>query len=381
MNKEKNRKNVIWLGIVSFFADMSSEMIFPILPLFMSDVLGITKSLIGLIEGIAEIGSSFFKIFFGWLSDRIRKRKLIVSFGYSLSAITKPLLAISSGFVSTLLIRFFDRVGKGARDSPRDAMISESSIRKVAGSFFGIHRMLDTLGALTGALVTFLILLKYIENYRLIFVLSFVPAVISIIILSLFVRETVPKKSFFDERESISTDFKKFIFISSLFSLGSASYAFFILRAQNIGISITFIPLIYLVYNIFYAGLSVPFGRLSDKIGRRKVLLVGYVLFALVALLFAFKINQLFAWILFALYGTSVAITDAVSRTFVSDLTGNKKGTAYGAYHTITGITAFFASFLFGIIWDSMGVSYAFYYSSILAFLSAFCLFFLLRKG
>lgn len=379
----KINKKVVWLGIASFFSDVASEMIFPILPLFLANVLGLNKSIIGLIEGVAESLSSLLKVFTGWLSDKLRKRKIFLVFGYGIPVLTKPILALSTIWQHVFLFRLFDRTGKGLRTSPRDALISELSDTNVRGEYFGFHRMMDTLGAVLGVLITVGLIYFLGNKYRLIFWLTIIPAFISFLIIFLFIKEKKNKfvTNFKFNFSSFDGKFKRFMFVSFLFSLANFSYAFFILRINDLGVALFLVPLLYLVYNIFYVFGSLPFGKLSDKIGRINVIFFGYLLFSLLCLGFIFAKKVLFLWILFALYGIIVSITETVPRAYIGDIvSADKRGTAYGIYFTVLGFTVLFSNVIVGILWDKFTYLGAFYFGAIISFLSALVLIFLFRK-
>ncbi|MBD3355471.1 MFS transporter [Candidatus Woesearchaeota archaeon] len=383
--KKRGKKNVFRLGLTSLFTDISSEMIFPVLPLFLTTVLNAPMSIVGLIEGIAEATASFLKLASGWFSDKFGKKKSIVIGGYSLSTITKPILAVASHWTHVLGVRFFDRVGKGIRDSPRDALLAASVNKKTRGKSFGLHRALDTTGAIIGTIIAFLLLRLYSgDSFRLIFLLSFIPGVIAVLILIFGVKEKDHKKDhkFKFNFSKLNSNLKKFLFIIVIFNLANFSYAFFLLRAKNIGVLISLIPLIYLVYNLMYAFFSVPAGKISDKIGRKPVLFSGFLLFGLTALGFAFIANRITIWILFGLYGLFMAITEGVSRAFVSDLSNkNIRGTALGTYHMLVGLTVFPANLIGGFLWDAINVQSPFIYAAALSILSSFLLLFLIKNN
>ncbi len=383
--KKRGGKNVFLLGLTSLFNDISSEMIFPVLPLFLTTVLNAPMSIVGLIEGISEATSSFLKLASGWISDRINKKKPIVIGGYSLSTITKPILVIASHWTHVLAVRFFDRVGKGIRDSPRDALIASSVKRKTRGKSFGIQRALDTSGAIIGTIVAFLILRIYVgDAYRLIFLLSLIPGIIAVLILIFGVKEEKHKKNhkFKFHFSQLNSNLKRFLLIVVIFHLANFSYAFFLLRAKNIGVLVALIPLIYLVYNLMYAFFSVPAGKLSDKIGRKPVLFSGFLLFGLTSLGFAFIANNITIWILFALYCLFMAITKGVSRAFVSDLSNKKiRGTALGTYHMLVGLTVFPANLIGGFLWEKINIQSPFIYAAVLSILSSFLLLFLIKNN
>ncbi len=366
--KKDAKKNVIALGWVSLFTDISSDMIFPLLPLFLANTLGIPKSLIGLIEGIATSTASILKAFSGHISDRIKKRKILVLIGYSLSALSKPFFAIANNVAEVFLVRLSDRIGKGIRDAPRDALISESIRKQRRGKWFGFHRMMDRSGAIIGTIIAFLLLRYITTNYRTIFWYATIPAFLSIIVILFFVKDVGHKigdKIKFSLK-NFSRNYKLFILTSVVFNLGNFSYAFYILKAENLGIFVAFIPLLYLTYNVFYAVFSMPAGMWSDKIGRKNVILLGYVLLGATAIAFSFITSNALVWIIFAIYGLQIAFVDGTSRAFVSDLSPkSEKGTALGIYQTASGLAILPASVIAGALWDSVGASAPFIYAAI----------------
>jgi MFS family permease len=381
---DKKSKNVFRLGLTSLFTDISSEMIFPILPIFLTAVLNAPIAIIGLIEGIAESAASLLKLASGRISDKIGKKKPLVIGGYSLSTITKPLLALATHWTHVLGVRFFDRVGKGIRDAPRDALLAGSVEKKKRGGGFGLHRAMDTAGAIIGTLIAFFLLQRYLgEAYKLIFWLSFIPGLIAVLILVFGVKDVkvkVAKKLKVSFRKN-SPLLNRFLFVIAFFNLANFSYAFFILRARDVGLFLALIPIIYLVYNLFYAFFAIPIGKLSDAVGRRIILFSGLLLFGLTSLGFAFTADTTTIWILFALYGIFMAATDGVSRAYVSDLSiKEKRGTALGAYHMIVGITVLPANFIGGLLWDNINVQAPFIYAAVLSIISAVLLLILIRK-
>jgi len=385
------KKNVFVLGLVSLFTDISSEMLYPIIPIFLTAVLGAPMAVVGIIEGIAESTASILKVVSGWLSDKSGKRKPFVVQGYSLSAISKPLLALASTWHFVLVARFLDRFGKGLRNSARDALIADSTDVEYRGKAFGFHRTLDTAGAVIGPLLALLLLFYLDGRYRVIFLLAFVPALVSVILLFFFVSE---KKS--EKKEGIrfklsdfSREFRLFLLISIIFAIGNSSNAFLVLRAKNIfenfggvpsSVSVFFgsmgiiavVVLSYVVYNITYSLASLPAGVLSDKIGRRNVMVGGFLVFSLVYLGFALANQGYLVWILFAVYGFYIAMTDGVSKAFVVDLVPKeKRGTAIGMYYTATGLLALAASVIAGLLWDFVGAYAPFLFGSTVALVAA----------
>lgn len=399
-------RNVISMGAVSFLNDLSSDMIFPFIPIFLTSVLGATAAFVGVVEGIADATASVLKIISGRLSDKWKSRKPFAVFGYGLSAVSKPLLALATAPWHVLGVRFLDRVGKGVRDAPRDALISFSTERKDAGRAFGFHRGADTLGAALGPLIAFLILPFIHNDLRILFLLSFVASFFAVIILQVFVREvrndenqelrimnqgddTVPSlvstrenKFGTDGKFSISglgLPFLIFLIAATILSLGKASEAFLLLRAQNLGIALALLPIIYFVYNATFALFSAPAGILADRIGKRNTFMIGMLIFSGTYFLFARAGSASALWILFAVYGFYSALTDGVGRAIVADLVEEKvRATAYGIYNAFTGIAALPASLIFGLVWTRFGPAFSFYYGAAFGLL-AFGVFLFLR--
>jgi len=374
--------NIIVLGVASMLTDISTEMIFPLFPLFTVEVLGASAAAIGLIEGIAESTASLLKVASGWWSDKIRRRKPIIIAGYGLSTVVKPALAVAASWPHALAVRFADRVGKGVRTSPRDALIADSTRKKVRGKAFGLHRALDTVGAVVGPAIAFLLL--PILGYRGVFLIAAIPAIISVLVLVLFVKEV--KKGRKISRPiirgvSFSPEFKLYLGIAAIFAIGNFSWAFFILAAKSLGIAAEYTILLYMLYNLIYALTSLPAGLLSDRVGRRPVIAFGYAIFGVTCVGFALIGSAWLAIFLFALYGLFKGITDGVQKAYVSDLVAPQvRGTAMGAFDTAVGLAAFPASFVVGIIWYSVGAWAAFTYGAVLSFAAAVLLIVAIRK-
>ena len=373
---------VLLLGIVSFLNDLSSEMIMPILPMFIT-ALGGTGLVIGLIGGLRDSISSILKVFCGYWSDKTGKRKVFVFSGYLTSVLFKLALAFSKIWQHILIFSGLERVGKGLRTAPRDAIISDS-MPKERGKGFGIHRALDTSGAILGSFVVFILFWFLGFNFKSVILIAAVFSLFSLIPLY-FVKEKKKEPQDISLKiglKNLPRSLKLFILVSSIFALANFSYMFFILRAQEfftgklaIGVPI----LLYILFNIFYAVFAIPFGALSDKIGRKKVITFGYLLFSLTCLGFAF-FNSLAAFIvLFALYGIVYAIVDGNQRAFVSDLSTEKlRATALGTFHTATGLVALPASLIAGFLWQ-ITPTITFIYGSILSMASV--LLFLIFKN
>lgn len=369
-------KNILVLGLVSFLTDASSDMIYPVLPLFLSDVLGSSVLFIGLIEGVAESTASILKIFSGWLSDKLGKRKFLVGLGYGLSSLGKPALSVVTAGWHVLLLRFADRFGKGVRTSPRDALIADSSPEERRGLSYGFHRAMDSAGAVVGPLLAFLFLPLVNENYRILFLIASVPAILAVLILILFVKEgkrlkekitrlAKPGLSRFDPK------FKVFILGATIFTLGNSSDAFLFLRAKDLNIDLIYIPILWLVLNLVYALVASPAGALSDRIGRKNLIVSGLLIYTLVYLGFAFATRSIHVWILFGIYGLYYGLANGAMRAYVADLVGEeKRATAFGVYHGAVGLTALPASLIFGWLWQSVGVSVAFGFGAALALLA-----------
>jgi len=388
MKAKKNKfgisTNVFVLGLVSFFNDVASEMIYPIVPIFLTSVLGTPVAIIGLIEGIAESTASVLKVVSGWLSDKLQKRKPFVVAGYSFSAISKILLSLAFSWPFVLFARFVDRFGKGTRTSARDALIAESSENSARGRSFGFHRALDTLGAVVGPLIA-LLAIHFLDNkFRLIFFLAFIPACIGILLLLFFVKERKKETNLSPALNlswrNLDPSFKIFLLISFVFALGNSSDAFLILRAQNLGLSVILVVLAYVLFNFTYAIFSMPAGIISDKIGPKKVLFSGFLLFSFIYLLFGLTNSSLILWFLFPFYGIYMALTEGVGKAYISNLVPQEKaGTAFGVYQTTIGLCTFFASLIAGLLWTYIDVSAPFIFGSITAVISAF-LFVVLEK-
>jgi MFS family permease len=383
-NKFGISKNVFVLGLVSFFNDVASEMVYPIIPIFLTSILGAPVAIVGLIEGVAESTASLLKVVSGWLSDKFQKRKPFVVWGYSFSAVSKILLSLAFSWPFVLAARFIDRFGKGVRTSARDALIVENSETSARGKVFGFHRAIDTLGAVAGPLMALLAINFLDNNFRLIFFLAFIPAFVAIILLVFFVKEKKKQPASaaglrFNWRD-LDPSFKIFLLISFIFALGNSSDAFLILRAQNLGFSAALIVMSYVLFNFFYAAFSIPAGIISDKIGPKKVLLAGFLIFAAVYLFFGLINSSSILWLLFPIYGIYMSFTEGVGKAYISNLVPQEKvGTAFGTYQTVIGLCAFFASLAAGLLWTYVNVRAPFIFGSIMALISAF-LFVILEK-
>ena len=385
-NKLGISKNVFVLGLVSFFNDVASEMIYPIVPIFLTSVLQAPASIVGLIEGIAESTASLLKAFSGWFSDKFKKRKIFITGGYSLSTFAKLIIGLAKTWPFVLIGRFIDRFGKGIRTSTRDALIAESSDEATRGRAFGFHRALDTLGAVIGPLAAIFLINFLGDNLRPIFFFAFIPGVIAILLLIIFVKEkrvettktVLPKFSL----KNLSPSFKVFLICSIIFAIGNSSDTFLILKAKSLGLTTTLAILAYALFNLFYAVFSTPAGILSDKIGPRKLLFVGFILFALIYFLFGINQSSVFIWPLFIFYGFYMALTEGVGKAYVS-LIGEKEmmATSLGVYQMAVGISTFFASLIAGLLWTYVDSRMPFIFGGIMAAIAAILFVVLERKN
>ena len=380
-------KNVRNLGWVSFFNDVSSEMIYPLLPVFLTQVLGAGVLFIGFIEGIAESVSSFLKLFSGWFSDRFQKRKGIILFGYSLASITRPFMGLATSAFHVLFLRFFDRVGKGARTSPRDALLSQSCKEEERGKAFGFQRAMDHAGAMIGPLIASLLMAGLTKDLRVIFILSFIPALFCLLILYRGVtdikgKQTLSSTPFKPQWKTWNRKFKFFLLIITLFTLGNSSDAFLLLRAKDLGIDIVSIPILWFVLHLSKTIFSVPGGTLSDRIGRRGVMILAWMVYGLVYLGFAFASKNYHIWLLFFIYGLYFGLAEGTERAWVADLVEeSKRGTAYGVYHFFIGVATLPASLLMGLIWKTIGVQWAFSFGAVMALIAALLAMILMGNG
>ncbi len=376
MNLKSIPRNVFMLGLVSFFNDVASEMIYPIVPIFLTSVLHAPIPIVGLIEGIAEGLASISKYAFGFFSDYLNRRKMFVVSGYTLSAISKILIGLAYSWPFILGARIIDRLGKGIRTAPRDSILLENTTPQNKGYLFGFHRAFDSLGAVFGPLLALLVIWAVGENIRAAFFIAAVPAFAAILLLIFFVKEkrhTAPAS----ERpelprvawKEINPNLKRFLLVSVVFSLGNSSDAFLLLNAKNLGMGTTMVVLAYVLYNISQTLFATPAGALADKLGARKIYSLGLLVFAIVYFLFGFLQNQIYLWILFPVYGIYIAATDGVSKSYISEFIQKKEsGTYFGAYYTLTALAGFLASFVGGIIWSRVGPGMTFYYGSFMAF-------------
>lgn len=371
MPEEKKEKprfygNVFALGLVSFFTDISSEMVFSILPSFILGLPGAGYAVLGLIEGFAEFLSYALRSVSGVFSDKFRRRKLIVFIGYAFSTLTKPLFAVASTAFDVLVVRVSDRVGKAVRTSPRDALLSESVPEEQLGKVFGIHRTLDQLGAIVGPVLASFLILFFGVTVRDIFWLSFIPGSVALIILILLVKERVNKstaetKILQGVRIVLSGKFPILLLVVGLFSIGAFNFSIILAKAEDVGIPEAIIPLVYATINITHVVIAIPSGMLSDRIGREKVLIIGYGAFLLSALLLSQMImNPAYIFLVALIYGLYMGVGETIQRAMVPRYAPTElKGTAYGLYYLVVGTGFFIANSVVGALWAYAGSAVA----------------------
>jgi MFS family permease len=369
-------RNVFAISLVSLLNDTSSEIIYPLLPAFLFLTLGASPAVVGLIEGAAESVSSLLKLFSGYFSDRRGRRKVFVVFGYSLANLIRPLLAFATSWYQVFAIRLTDRVGKGVRSAPRDALIADTVSPEERGLAFGFHRAMDHAGAVIGPLIGYLLLSLFAANqnspsaldYTRVFLMASVPAIAAVLVVIFFVRE--PKKdvtpALSRARPNLSLrgfdgNFKRFLIIIALFTLSNSSDAFLLLRAQTLGFSVTTIMLLWAMLHMSKVVSSLVGGDLSDRLGRRRLIVSGWILYAAVYIGFAFVTNAVSVWALFLIYGMYFGLAEGAEKALVADLVKpEQRGTAYGLYNLAFGITVLPASLLMGALWTWWGPATAF---------------------
>jgi len=378
-------RNVYALAAVSFFTDVSSEMIYPLLPVFLSTVLGANAGFIGAIEGAAESTAALLKLASGWWSDRIRRRKPLVVAGYALASAMRPLIAIAQSATQVLAIRVSDRVGKGIRNSPRDALIADSVSPEVRGRAFGVRSAADNAGALLGPLIAFGVLATWHVSLRTVFWLAVIPGSIAVLVAIVGIREvphhadvatTMPLQGAMGGR------FWVFLIIIFIFTLGNSTDAFLLLRARQLGVPVALAPILWALLNGVKSVLNVPGGVLSDRIGRRPTLIAGWLAYAAVYFLFARATHAWEAWALFAGYGLYFGLTEGTQLALVADVAPpHRRGAAYGWYYLAIGIGALPASLMFGAVWDRFGSPMAFMMGAALALIAAVALAAVVRRA
>jgi len=369
-------KQVLILGFVSLFTDIASEMLYPVTPIFLTAALGASMATVGIIEGLAEFIAGFLKGYFGRLSDKLKKRSVFVTAGYGLSALSKPLPGIFP-FISTVVVsRVADRVGKGMRTAPRDALLAANADGNT-GAIFGFHRGMDTLGAALGPVAALILLHFYPHDYKLIFLVAFVPSIIAVTFTA-FVKDRIvekkaaPKFKYAEFWKTAPVHYKQLIYLVTIFSLVNSSDVFLILKSRNIAHSSTLAIAGYIFYNLVYAAASYPVGKLADKFGKAKIFIAGLFVFSLVYFGFAVAPEFHMLWGLFILYGIYAASTEGVAKAWVSDLIHDEnRGSAIGLLTMLSSLSVMLGSFFTGILWDKFGSTVPFLISSIVSIIVA----------
>lgn len=355
--------NVILIGLVSFFADLSTEMVYPLIPIYLTTMFGATPALIGVIEGIAESIASLLRVFSGYVTDKYRKKKPLAFSGYAAGLIYKLILVVAGSWMGVLAARVIDRFGKGIRTAPRDVLVSESCDADKLGHSFGIHKALDMAGSAAGILIAFFIMAAWKGEYafKQLFLLSCIPAVASLFMF-IFIKETGSRCEtskplhLVDGLKNLDSRLKLYLAVVFMFTLGNSSNAFLLLRAGNVGFSVSSVVLLYFLYNIVSSLFAVPFGKRSDRIGRKRLLVAGYLTFAVAYAGFAWAPDKIVIIAAFAVYGIFTAMTAGVERAFVSEIAPeNLKGTLLGLHSTIVGIALLPASIIAGLLWNAFG--------------------------
>ena len=382
--------NIILLGLVSFFADVSTEMVYPLIPLYLTSVFGATPALIGFIEGIAESLASLLKVFSGYVTDKYQKKKRLAFIGYAGGLIYKLALLVAGSWFGILGARMIDRIGKGIRTTPRDVLVCESADSRQMGKAFGIHKAMDMAGSALGILAAYLLLI-YMKSvnghfdFKRVFALSVIPALLGLGMF-LFIREkksnqpATAREPFWKNVRKLDGQLKLYLLVAFLFTLGNSSNTFLLLRAKNVGFDDISVILLYLIYNASASVLAIPMGKLSDRIGRKKLLVPGYLVFALVYLGFALAFSKPFMIVIFALYGVYTAMITGVERAYIAEISPPElKGTMLGLHATIVGVALLPASIIAGFLWDWFGAPVPFAFGACLALAASVILFFLMK--
>jgi len=376
--KSANRlgRNVLALSLVSFLTDVASEMTYPLIPIFLSTVLGVRATAVGAIEGAAESTAALLKLASGWLSDRVPRRKPLVLLGYGLASVVRPLIGLAQSTTQVLGIRVADRVGKGIRTSPRDALIADSVDPAIRGRAFGFHRASDHAGAMVGPLLAFAFLRWGDLDLRQLFLWTIVPGLLAVAALVFGVREVPrepkPRETAFDPKVALGKRFWAFLAVLFVFTLGNSTDAFLLLRASDLGVKAALIPILWAMLHAVKSVSSTPGGALSDRIGRRPLLVSGWIVYAVVYFLLGRAGAQWHAWALFAVYGIYFGLTEGVEKALVADLVpADRRGSAFGWYNLALGLGALPASLIIGAIWDRWGAPVAFTFGAAMALAAA----------
>ena len=367
-------KNAFFTGLTSFFTDTSTKMVYSVMPLFLLSI-GASKTTISLIEGIAESTASLLKAISGYWSDKIGKNKPFMIIGYGITAIITPLYALARVPIQILFFRFFERIGKGLRAAPRDSLISGSIKKNEAGKTFGFQKAMDNSGAIVGPLIAFLLLSIFPLNYSYIFLLATIPAILGVLTIIVFIKEAKAEKKETTNKISLKQLPKKFYFfliIIFVFTLGNSADALLLVKTSETGIDKSYIPFVYMIFNTVSVLLAIPIGKLSDRIGREKLIILGFLVYAIVYYFFG-RFNSINIFIfLFMLYGFYSALTDGSQKAMISDIVSKDlKGTGFGIYHAVLGITLLPASLIAGLLYDKVNSNAPFYFGSVMALIAS----------
>ncbi len=381
----------VWaIGFVSMFMDISSEMIHSLLPVFLVGTLGASVALVGLIEGVAEASASITKVFSGWISDRLGKRKLLAVIGYGLGALSKPFFPLAVSPMEVLGARFADRIGKGIRGAPRDALVADITEPGARGAAFGLRQALDTVGAFLGPLVAIGLMLLLAGNIRAVFAWAVIPAIIAVLLMIFGVDEPkmsgAPKAAcapiHWAEVRDMGRPFWVVVAVGVVFTLARFSEAFLVLRAQGVGLSATLIPLVLVVMNLVYAAVAAPAGSLSDRMDRRMLLAIGLGILILADVVLAFSSNIAGILLGVALWGAHMGVTQGLLSALVADAAPDRlRGTAFGLFNLATGLMLLLASLLAGGLWAKLGPTATFSAGALFSVLAMFGLAFLARPA
>lgn len=387
--KKRGFRNILLIGLTSLFMDASTEMVYPLIPLYLVTAFGATPELVGIIEGIAESLASLMKVFSGYLGDRYKRKKALAIAGYSTALIYKIALILSTSWVGVLTARVIDRFGKGVRVAPRDALVSENAAKTKQGTAFGLHKALDMAGSAIGVLAAYFILRAgtTAADYQRVFLYSLIPAVCGLIILS-FVRErkqAVVKQAQKHSRvswKSLDIRLRLFLITAFVFNLGNSSNTFLLLRSYDVGYNAVSVILLYLLYNVVSSVLSLPMGKLSDRVGKKRLLVFGYLAFSLTYLGFAVAKSGTAFLLLFVLYGVYTAMTAGVERALIAVLAPPEhKGAVLGLHGTLTGIALLPASVVAGVLWNKVSASAPFFLGAALSFVAMIAIALIFRRG
>jgi MFS family permease len=370
-------RNVLALSVVSFLTDVATEMTYPLIPVFLSTVLGVRATAVGAIEGAAESTAALLKLASGWLSDRVPRRKPLVLLGYGLASAVRPLIGLAQSMSQVLAIRVTDRVGKGIRSSPRDALIADSVDPAIRGRAFGFHRAADHAGAVVGPLLAFALLRWGGLDLRHLFLWTIIPGVLAVAALVFGVRE-VPREpkprdeKTFDPKVALGKRFWAFLVVLFVFTLGNSTDAFLLLRASDLGVDAALIPILWSMLHVVKSASSTPGGALSDRLGRKPLLIAGWIVYAVVYFFLGRAGAEWHIWALFAVYGIYFGLTEGVEKALVADLVpADRRGSAFGWYNLALGLGALPASLIFGAIWDRWGAPTAFTFGAAMALVAA----------